>query len=462
MVSEMKNKLLFISIFFIIFLSFNLNIFHTYDNDIIQQQTYTTSPGSFDGESQSLVIGSVLEYKLNGFMTGLGRLSRIDYKSSNWYENVYFTYQFYLNIKEYKGQSFEMYYSQLGGQGVLFRVLEKVFTVLNLDAATKYMYFQQFSSTLYILLLSTIIYIIMREFGKLAGVFGLASILLSHWVILISQNLYWVVWTWFLPMIVSMVYVHKYFNKSSKKHFRIYLLILFISVAFRALCGYEFISSILVSAVIPYLYALIKTKTNLRKSIGDLLKISITAISAFITVITAHLIYIAFTWKSFKGAYDFLLFVILKRTHGNLVDSFSDDYPIFGQSLDVPLLEVLNTQFNTSLLIYQWDNTTFILRFYHLFFIILIAFFFIIYLVVKDMKLNRGYKNLAISVGLIISFLSPITWFVLAKGHTAAHPHLIPILWYLPFLIFGMSSVGYAISMLDLSRFKIRNLNKSY
>lgn len=454
----MKNKLIFLSIFLIILLSFNLNIFHTYDNNIIQQQTYTNSPSGFDGESQSLVIGSILEYKLNGFLTGLGRLARIDYKSSNWYENIQFTYAYYFNNQASNDQSFEMYYSQLGGQGVLFRLLEKVFTVLKIDALTKFMYFQQFSSLIYILLLSTIIYIIMREFGKTAAIFGLLSILFSHWVILISQNIYWVVWTWFLPMTVSMTYVYKYYNKSSKKYFRLYLVFLFLSIAYKALCGYEFISTILVSAVIPYLYILIKTKVSLKKSITDLFKISITAISAFLSVIIAHLVYITLTWKSFNAALEYLSGTILKRTHGNLIDSFRENFPIFSQSLDAPLLEVLNTQFNASLLIYQWDNNTFILRFYHLFFIILIATLYILYLSIKDIRSGNRGKNTAILMCLFVSFLSPISWFILAKGHTAAHPHIIPILWYLPFLIFGMSSVGYALSKFDLANLNLRKI----
>lgn len=442
----MKKFLFFVSIFTIIFISFNMNVFKTYDNNLIQQLTYSNTPVWYDTDSQSLVIGSLLEYKVDGFMSGLGRLARVNMNSADWYDNIRSTYTFYFDLSKYQGQEFEQYYSQLGGQGLLFRVLEKLFTLLALDSSTKFLYFQLLTQALFVLLLTIIVYVLTLEFGKISGLLSLISILFSMWPILISMNLYWVVWTWFFPMVISIVYVSIFWKYNRKLYFRIYLLILFMALSYRASSGYEFISTILISAVIPYLYILIKHRIPIKKVLVDLSRISLTLVGSFFATIIAHFIYIGQSWNSYTGALEFMKFVILKRTHGNLLESFESAFPNFKDVLNVPIIDVLTTQLNSYVLIYEFQNSTLIIRIYHVIIVVLISLFILIFKALKSKNQNYRNKDIAAIISIFVSFLAPISWFVLAKGHTAAHPHLIPIIWYLPFIIFGAGFVGYTFS----------------
>lgn len=68
---------------------------------------------------------------------------------------------------------------------------------------------------------------------------------------------------------------------------------------------------------------------------------------------------------------------------------------------------------------------------------IILAFLaFSIFAVIVSTGFLKFYnKNLYGDLSVVwLSILSPMSWFILAQPHTLAHPDLMTILWYLPFI----------------------------
>ena len=51
-------------------------------------------------------------------------------------------------------------------------------------------------------------------------------------------------------------------------------------------------------------------------------------------------------------------------------------------------------------------------------------------------------RQKALTATLWVSLLAPLSWFVIFKGHSAIHTHMNPIVWYMPFLLFGFILTG--------------------
>jgi hypothetical protein len=39
---------------------------------------------------------------------------------------------------------------------------------------------------------------------------------------------------------------------------------------------------------------------------------------------------------------------------------------------------------------------------------------------------------------LLLAFCAPLSWHFIAKGHSFIHPHMNYVLWYLPFIPYGL------------------------
>ena len=67
----------------------------------------------------------------------------------------------------------------------------------------------------------------------------------------------------------------------------------------------------------------------------------------------------------------------------------------------------------------------------------LISFlFFIFYLFYIFLYSTKPFKYL-----FLISLLAPISWYILAKGHSSIHLHMNFVLWYITFIPCGILSI---------------------
>ncbi|MEW5941462.1 MAG: hypothetical protein AB1750_17490, partial [Chloroflexota bacterium] len=61
-------------------------------------------------------------------------------------------------------------------------------------------------------------------------------------------------------------------------------------------------------------------------------------------------------------------------------------------------------------------------------------------------------KALALLAATWYSILAPLSWLVIFKAHAYIHIRLAPVIWQLPFILFGIALIGYAIQTMFQSR----------
>ena len=84
------------------------------------------------------------------------------------------------------------------------------------------------------------------KYNLLLAVIYYLTFLLSPWIVNFARNLYWVEFTWFIPMAIGLFCSININNKICR--FTSYLLA-FFSILIKCLCGYEYISTIMLSMI---------------------------------------------------------------------------------------------------------------------------------------------------------------------------------------------------------------------
>lgn len=109
------------------------------------------------------------------------------------------------------------------------------------------------------------------------------SLVFSPWVVVFAKSVYWVPFTWFLPILVTFSKSINSKNKTTKKNsiydeIPFFLLITF-TFLIKLLCGYEYSSSIFLITLLINFFILIKSKSKTKNK--RLFRNSITIIFAF-------------------------------------------------------------------------------------------------------------------------------------------------------------------------------------
>jgi uncharacterized membrane protein YqaE (UPF0057 family) len=108
---------------------------------------------------------------------------------------------------------------------------------------------------------------------------------------------------------------------------------------------------------------------------------------------------------------------VKRRTYGN-PDDFSIEY---FDSLSASPFDILKTY------IFEWNSEIIILFSGKLFPLFLIGALFI---AAWRLYLSKGRSTSPIAIFISFS-LPPLSWFILAKGHSGIHTHINFVLWYL-------------------------------
>lgn len=153
---------------------------------------------------------------------------------------------------------------------------------------------------------------------------------------------------------------------------------------------------------------------------------------------------------------------ILVRTHGNPEEYV--DIAIYN-SLSVRVLDVIKEYLNGTALELSYSHGKYI----HATFGDLVLIFITVTVCSFIYKYKcRRAESSAKLMGLIaatwVAMLAPLSWFILAKGHSQVHTHLNYFLWHLPFTIFGSALVIYLFLLIirDFSNNKKLFIKMSY
>lgn len=369
--------------------------------DVAQKEWFD----SYQHDSESLVLGKIIADKYSLFTENKANLGLIN---ANHYqvisENNVDSSIFYTE-----------YHSQYGIQGVIFSYL---FNVVGVSITGMYKICCAFLA----ITISYLSYSASRIFGRLFGCIFFLCILFSPWVTVFARNLYWIEFSWFLPSAIAWsIFIIR------DLHLKIILFVLFfVSCLFKCLSGYEYYSTVLLLAVVPYLYFFIikNTKFNINNIVRDFVILSFLGILAFVVAIVLHA-NLRSGGNVAEGLNTIWTHDVLRRTFGGNVNDFGKDCADYcADSLNAGFIEVLK------IYLLNWKTSVISLPLVSkIDFTSLICLCFI----VICLQIYRNNYKLAFSttVLLILFCLPSISWYVLGKSHSFVHPHMNFVLWYL-------------------------------
>lgn len=328
------------------------------------------------------------------------------------------------------------YISQYGLQGWVFRALGRG---LEHEQAIERLHLLCALLTAIVFVLLTAV-LAVKYNRLLAGCFY-AVFLLSPWVVNFARNLYWVEFTWFLPVLVGLVCAWKV--KSLWWRLACYAAVL-AAVAVKGLCGYEYISTVLVGCEL-FLFAdfIRSAAARDRKQSALLLRamlgMGLMALLGFGLALCIH--------ARLRGDGDVLqgLLDIYERDVLRRVTVTGGDINLFKEeswaSLNASFWETFCSYFH-----FQTDVLAGLPA----------SFFPILSLAALFTQAWDGWKR-RLDYGTAalwgVSFAAAASWFIIAKAHSASHPHMNYVLWY-----FGFVQVSiYILLRWALRLFQTRN-----
>ena len=293
---------------------------------------------------------------------------------------------------------------QLGLQGWLAYGLGSAARLLHLPGRMVYYGFRWLNGLLLSAALLGIALELRRAYDELFGLVFLGVSLMSTWMAAFGANLYWVEFTWYLPMLFGLMAM----NRPEKRGW-FYLLIL-LSVALKCGCGYEYVSNVMLGPVFFPLAAWLCAVKEKNERAGRCFRIlfgtAAASLGGFALTILLHA-YLR-VGDIYGGLIDILYCDVLRRTVG-------DPVLASGETVSVSAASVL--------LRYWLFSVTGLLA----------SGCFLADLVLM-LRGGKGKKLFRDTILLILGVLATSSWFVLAKSHSYIHTHLNGVLFYLPYM----------------------------
>lgn len=319
---------------------------------------------------------------------------------------------------------------QIGSQGHFFSAIGGFFDlgIRQLEAV---------SAALSALWIAGFIVLVALKGSKTLSILIAVVSLSSPWLVTAARNMYWIPWSWYaLAVLAGSIVVVK------SRVLRKWLFVsLFAAFAFRFSAGYEYVSSmILFAAVMPFvLHTSDSFSSTKKRRFLQQLQLStwffVTGLASFFTVLIVHGFFRG-EGRLWSGLQSIYLRDVLRRTYGNP----SEFDPAYEASLSASPLDVLG------LYLFDWSTPLLNLP------------------LNSEVNLGLGAYGLAllltlILLGLVANLLAgrlpslstsllflgalamPISWIVLAKGHSFIHGHINFVLWYpitVPVLVYSI------------------------
>lgn len=307
----------------------------------------------------------------------------------------------------------EAYGSQYGLQGKVFQHLANV----DLDLLRTWCALAVGGVLLLVALL------VCKTCGRLMGMIFYAVFLLSPWVVNFANNLYWVEFTWFLPMAAGLFCLWKLDCRRCRI---LSYVIVVLTVMIKCLCGYEYITTVMLGVIAfpaaEFFTALAKRD---QERAGLLFRtiflLGVSALLGFAAAICIHA-----PVKSGGSLTEGIRLIIqedvLRRTYGADLNAF-ENLPDFEQyALTASAWETLCKYFHfkTEVITGIGGN--------------LFPLLCLIPLVLLAVDARRKALEVREAAWYAVFFLTSVSWFVLAKSHSCVHTHMNFVLWYFGFV----------------------------
>ncbi len=393
---------------------------------------------------QSFIVGRMVLSRQEGLLSK-GGLTGIGGPTANPpdIENANYRYQYQAYLETLPFESFSTYKSQIGGQGMLFGILDGL---LPFPPGIKLTLFLAFTALLSALLLASVTQWFLREFSFPVAFLVLLSAVASQWLTVFGRNLWWSLWAFFLPMAMVMG-LFSLRTRNGRTSIWKFSLLVFTGVFLKCFFnGYEYLTTTLVMMMIPFLYHSIAEKADWRKVFRE----SLAAVCASLLAILLSMAILCFQIASVEGSVqkgiDHIVFSLQRRSYADAQD-FPADY---AESLNADTGAVITTylkgvffDFNNYLPAPSEFVSRYIYPVRYISLILLFAVFSILLLFLQRRKPQEGRRSdLALLLAAWTSILAPLSWFVIFRAHSFIHTHMNFIVWQMPFTLFGFAVCG--------------------
>jgi hypothetical protein len=366
-----------------------------------------------DGESSAIAMISAGKYDFDISSTkyGINIMFAVG-KEQTWDTwNYLDAYRIYADPKLYAG--ILPYSSQIGLQGWVCYYFGKT-------KITNPLLFLRIGCCLLLsLIISLICYQLYLKYGLLLSFsFYLVSIC-SPWIRNLSGIIYWVEFTWFIPMLLGLICLNN-LNK------RVWLYpLFFLAILVKTACGYEYLPVIMLSSimflVVELIWSVKKNKKESKLLFKAIFGVGIFSLLGFALALVIHS-YLRRDGNILAGIEDIYRNTALRRTVG-VIGNTELPEAVYASAFDVLKMYLRNYKTGVS------NNTT------GRYALVLLIVFPVCILFRKIMKrqriLNRDMYL------FIFSFITCILWFVLAKQHSFIHLHINYVMWYMGFIQIG-------------------------
>lgn len=400
----------FLGLFFLLAASFCANIFSVAGSNWF----YT-----HQRDSESLVVARLIEKSDAGIDANGGYLVHFGTLETQ----IDLSYGHYLgDLGPVISNQFRPYTGQVGLQGYGFGAIEILLRAYDVPPRNRISFYKAVTASMLALIMSSLIMIMRRQMGLAAATAAFVVILFSPWLTVFARNLYWVPFTWFLPMLVAWILFDPRDNRFNQG-----VICLALAVIVKSLCGFEYVTSVCGAAFAVAVFQFMRQHegvgTVFRKSTIAALTLAASVAVAITIQILKGALYlgsIATSWIDFLNR-------LAYRSYGD-PNSFD---PVFEASLRSNILDIIWT--------YAGGQPIFVIPgvvsatlFQFIFPIIVIISVSSLVIIFRE-KYNGFKLVLPYLCFCFLSLAASVSWFVVARGHSFIHTHMNYVLWHLPF-----------------------------
>ena len=421
-------------------------------------QNLTDSYPTFDRFAEALVLGRLVKSRKDGIFSSGGftgyfydhprpsvNIPSLHYTPAYQYK-LYLDDSFDDQLQKYGAfpvtlDSSGEYRSQFGGQAFILGILDKIMLGENSFKLRFYYNLMSFLTTLAVFL---IIFWFYKEFGIVTGWLLVVSFALFNYPTLYANNLWYVPWAFYIPFLVILYPLHKEdvsgLKLSSKLIFILSFCGMFIKIFFN---GFEYILPTMIMAVTPIFYYCIKNKWKFTRLISYLGAAGAGITLSFMISFMVLSFQFVLAGDSFSDGLLHIYNTFLKRTYGG--GAYTDRF--LEVSHQVPLYLVVKwSALNPPAFDFRNMGINFMMRIRD-FLILFFGTSIVWVLLSRMMKIKGNLRKIdALNYTLWLSILAPLSWLVVFKGHSYIHQQHDPIVWFMPFMFYGIGLLGSTVA----------------
>lgn len=360
-------------------------------------------------DSESLIWGRVVAAEHEGLFSAAGLLRRWTWDTDH---------ELFLagEMPEWEPT---IYMSGSGLQGTVIALFALLGRALHIGNDTIYRLLSMLNTAAFVAVLLLFCKWLYEEVGWIAAIAAFLGMFSYPWVAVSVRNLYWVTWTYLVPTVI----VARWAQAAAQGKRSRGGVWLFVASLLRFMCGFEFVSTIMLSAEIPVLYYLLRDwpdKTARRRWLRLGLLAGLLQLGAFAAAVLVWMAQLAVYHGDLRMALDTMKYTVARRT--GLVETNIPLEQQFLSSLELPRTEVVKMYLFGDPM---WGKCS--VR------AVLLAVLGVT--AVNGRLAGQPWQKTAREMLFLAACaLPPLSWFYLAAAHSDAHRHINFLLWGFPFL----------------------------